>query len=420
MSEKWFEDGRLRFAVGVEDTFVPQTMDGHRSLDEYELTQHYEFWAADLALAADSGATMIRWGIPWHRINPAPEVWAWSWLDQVIDRLVELRLEPIIDLMHYGTPTWLDREFLHADYPRAVADYAGRVAERYADRITSYTPLNEPLVNAVMCGHAGQWPPYAHGDHGFVKIANALARGIVLTQQAISDALGDRAVSVHVEAAARFTGAVDEHADTVSHLRSRAFLIEDLVTGRVGSSHPLLNWLQQHGVTDNELDWHKRNVALPDVMGVNYYPALSTELFEPGVVHSGWPLDPRPTINEWTDGLTDALQSFADRYERPVFLTETCYTGTVAERISWLDASVARVEELRAGGLDCVGYTWWSLFDMVEWTYRSGSGPVEEYFLTMGLWELQADKIGALLRVRTGVADRFETLARHVQSITRG
>ena len=62
----------FRFAVGIEDTFVPQVFPGHRALDEYELTQHYRFWSEDLALAADAGATAIRYGFPWYRLNPAP------------------------------------------------------------------------------------------------------------------------------------------------------------------------------------------------------------------------------------------------------------------------------------------------------------------------------------------------------------
>ena len=69
---RWFEDGRLRFAVGIEDTFVPQEYPGRRRLDEYELTQHYHLWHDDLGLASATGAEMIRWGIPWYRVEPEP------------------------------------------------------------------------------------------------------------------------------------------------------------------------------------------------------------------------------------------------------------------------------------------------------------------------------------------------------------
>ena len=103
-----FADGRFRWAVGIEDTFVPQVALGRRALDEYELTQHYVFWADDLALAAQAGATSVRYGFPWYRLNPEPGRFVWEWSDRVVDRLEELGLEAIVDLVHFGTPLWLE------------------------------------------------------------------------------------------------------------------------------------------------------------------------------------------------------------------------------------------------------------------------------------------------------------------------
>ena len=143
MTTHAFADGGLHFAVGIEDTFVPQTRPGHRSLDEYELTGHYVHWREDIDLAASSGATAIRYGVPWYRVEPAPGVFAWEWLDRVVDHLVASGLVPIVDLMHYGTPLWLENQALNASYPQRVADYAAAVATRYADRLSVYTPLNE-------------------------------------------------------------------------------------------------------------------------------------------------------------------------------------------------------------------------------------------------------------------------------------
>jgi beta-glucosidase len=54
-------------------------------------------------------------------------------------------------------------------------------------------------------------------------------------------------------------------------------------------------------------------------------------------------------------------------------LTETCVTGSVKERTDWPDESVAALHDLRGSGVDVVGYTWWPLFDMYEWSPASGS-----------------------------------------------
>ena len=50
MDRFWERPYGLRFAVGVEDTFVPQVSPGLRPLDEYELTGHYDRWREDLDL----------------------------------------------------------------------------------------------------------------------------------------------------------------------------------------------------------------------------------------------------------------------------------------------------------------------------------------------------------------------------------
>jgi beta-glucosidase len=403
----WYERPELQFAVGIEDTFVPQTRTGERALDEYELTQHNHFWHSDLSLAKASGATMVRWGIPWYRVNPAKDTWDWSWLDRVVDRFDELGLECMVDLMHYGTPTWLENEFANHDYPARVAEYAYRVAERYRGRFNVFTPLNEPLLNVMYCGEFGYWPPYLRGHDGFVQIARSISRGIVQTQHAVAEASGGDATFVHVEASFRFTGEDDDSRAEAEHLRHRAYLVEDLVTGKVDADHPLAEYLLRNGFGETNLEWARANVAIPDVMGVNYYPALSTEEFVRGDSHSGGPLDPRPRKNEWTTGLKDVLTSYAQRYGRPVFLTETCLTGSVADRLDWLDASVAAVHELRADGVPVVGYTWWAVFDMMEWTYRGGVQPPEAYLLPMGLWDLKLDGAGVYQRVRNPVADRY-------------
>lgn len=414
MSEhvRWYQDGRLHFGVGIENTFVPQERPGERAIDEYELTEHYAQIDTDLALAADVGADFMRWGIPWHRVSPEPGVWDWGWCDRAIARFAELGIRPIIDLLHYGTPTWVEGEFAHPDYPQIVAEYATRVAERYADTVTDYTPVNEPMLHSLFSGEYGYWPPYRRGVDGLVEVAGAIARGFVLTQRGIADVLGERATFVHVDASMRYVGDVDapEHRATAFRYRHQAFLVEDLVTGHVDAAHPLVPMLRAGGMDDSRLDWFRAHAVAPDVMGVNYYPRHSTEVFESGVHHAGGFADPRPTRDDGTDGLREMLTTYAERYGAPVMLAETCVTDDVATRIRWMDASVQTVEDLRAGGLPVVGYTWWPLFDMYEWTYRHSDLPRAAHLLSMGLHDLVESPAG-LRRVRNAVADRFTHFA---------
>ncbi|GAA2225726.1 family 1 glycosylhydrolase [Herbiconiux moechotypicola] len=410
---RWYDDGRLHFGLGIEDTFVPQERPGERAIDEYALTDHDELVESDLALAASVGAEFLRWGIPWYRVNPEPGRFDWQWLDRAIDAFEASGVRPVIDLLHYGTPLWLDEQFAHPDYPARVAEYAHAVAARYAGRVSDYTPVNEPMIHALFSGEYAYWPPYRSGAAGLVELTGALARGFVLTQRAVADALGDRAVFVHVDATLRYAGDVDapEHRETAARLTRQAFLVEDLVTGGVGPAHPLAGLLAEHGLGDDGLAWFAENAVQPDVMGVNYYPRHSTELFEAGVHHGGGFADPRPTLDDGTAGLVASLSTYAERYGAPVMLTETCVTGSVAERCAWLDDSVAALRRAKEDGLPLVGYTWWPLFDMYEWTYRHSDRPRADHLLTMGLFDLVENPDGPLIRRRNPVADRFAALA---------
>ncbi len=401
MDRFWEEPYGLRFAVGIEDTFIPQTYPGRRALDEYELTGHYERWREDLNLAASTGAKMIRYGVPWYRVNPAPESWDWSWTDRVFEHLLSLGLTPIVDLMHYGCPLWLEREFANPDYPQRVARYAVRFAQRYGEEIRFYTPMNEPLLNAMYCGEDGRWPPGLTGDRGFVTLIRQLARGIVQTQQAVADALAEP-VFVHVEATFRYAGG-PEHAGRIRLLEERNWLVYDLLFGRVHGDHPLYGYLSENGFSDGDLAFFRDHPTEPDILGINYYPHLTTTEFLPG--------EKRRNVWGGVEGIEELIRAFHHRYGRPIFWTETSLSGPVEERLRWLEDSLRLVESLRSEGLPLVGYTWWPLFSLVDWAYREGEGPAENYLWHMGMYDLEPHGEGGFLRIETPVVRAFRDAA---------
>jgi beta-glucosidase len=401
-------DRGFRFAVGIEDTFVPHAFPGQRALDEYALTQHDRCWSADLGLAAETGATAIRYGFPWYRLNPSPGRFVWDWADRVVDRLDELGLEAIVDLVHYGTPLWLDDAFLDADFPARLAEFAAALAERYRGRLGTWTPMNEPQITAMHCGEQGRWPPRLTGHDGYLRLVRAIVRGVVAAQRAIAETSG-QASFVHVEASFRYVGETDAFAAEVELLAARRFLIQDLLCGRVDDAHPLAAYLRRHGFGDDDLAWSAANPAPPDVLGVNYYPHLTTIEYRAGEV---LPVERRPRRDDGTAGLEEVLRAFAARYRRPLMLTETSVLGGVEQRLAWLDASMELVAGLRDRGVEIVGYTWWPLFDLVAWDYREAVGPVGEHLVRMGLYDLEPDEAGTLHRRRTPVADRFRSWTR--------
>jgi beta-glucosidase/6-phospho-beta-glucosidase/beta-galactosidase len=372
------------WASGIEDTFVPQTRPGHRALDEYQLMGHYAHWREDLALLRDLGVGAVRWGVPWYRVEPLPGEFDWRWTDQVIPYLVEeLGVTPIIDLMHYGCPFWLRGEFANADYPAAVAAYAAAFARRYAGRVRWYTPLNEPLVNALMCGKRGLWPPYLRGDSGYIRIMLQLVRGILRTVAAIK-AIDPQAIMVHVEATGISQAMHDDLQGLATEDQYRGYLSCDLLTGRVDADHPLYPWLLQNGATAGDLAALARQAIPLDVVGMNFYPQWSTK----EVYRDARGRVMRRVSERTGAGFADLIRNFHARYQAPILITETSAKDSETARAAWLAASVAAVKQVRAEGVAVLGYTWFPLFTMIDWRYRFGHGPLEQYRIELGLYRL--------------------------------
>ena len=398
----------MRWILGIEDTFIPQvaTTTG-RVLDEYELTGHYRRWREDIAAIRDIGVRDLRYGIPWYRVEPEPGRFDWSWTDEVLPYMVEeCGIRPIVDLVHYGAPLWLQGTFLAADYPARVAAYAAAVAERYGHLATEWTPLNEPRVHAHFSGRVSAWPPYRRGRAGYTAVLVSLAAGMQRTIAALRS-VQPNAVMVHVDAMSSITATDPAVTDPVADLLEQQFLAGELVEGAIGPDHRMWRWLRDSGVPETTLESFCERPERFDVMGGNYYPQMSAYTV------SGPSEAPviRRRIGDGPD-LEHTLLQWHERWRRPVMLTETSVYGSVGSRGRWLGASVAATERLCAAGVPLHGYTWFPAFTLVTWSYRRGRRPLASYLTHMGLWDLHDDGTGGLELHETPLVDAFRSVVR--------
>ncbi|HEY2156812.1 MAG TPA: family 1 glycosylhydrolase [Isosphaeraceae bacterium] len=390
----------FRWAVGIENTFIPQTRAGHRRLDEYELMDHYRLWRGDIDLAADLGISSIRYGIPWYKVNPRPGVFDWSWTDEVLEHLAVRRgLTPIVDLMHYGTPMWLENGFVNASYPRRVAEYAARFAERYGSLVRWYTPLNEPAVTAAYCGRDGRWPPYLSGVDGYLKVLLALAEGMIRTAAALRAARPD-AMLVHVEDVGLELGDSPATAGLAAEAQVDRLLALDLACGLVGPGHARYEWLIENGADAGRLDYLTEHAPDWDVLGVNFYPWSNRRIVRRrnGRAHSRRDTDP--------SALADVLKLVHGRYGLPMMVTETSTTGCPLERARWMRETLGAVHEVRSEGVPVLGYTWFPLFTMIEWKYRWSRKGLEDHLLHLGLYEVRP-RDGGMNRRETALVEAY-------------
>jgi beta-glucosidase/6-phospho-beta-glucosidase/beta-galactosidase len=396
----------FHWLAGIEDTFITEaSRRTGRTLDEYALTEHYERWRTDLDLFAQLGLRAVRYGIPWHRVSPEAGTWDFSWVDGPLQRLLELGIQPVVDLVHYGLPPWIEGAYLHPQFDEIMAEYACRVAERYHGRIRTYTPLNEPRITAWYCGKLGWWPPGRRGWRGFVSVMLAACKGIVRTVEA-QRAVDPQIVHVHVDATDLYEAAVPELAPEAARRQELVFLALDLISGRVRTGHALHAWLLAQGCSEAQLAWFTEHAVELDVVGINLYPMFSAKR----LVRS--PSGLRVKMRYADAHIVEQLAAlYWQRYGRPILISETASEGSTSKRAAWLEDSIAAVRRVRSQGVPLIGYTWWPLFALVTWGYREGHKLPHHYLKQMGLWDLTPTASG-LERTATHLVARYGELVR--------
>jgi beta-glucosidase/6-phospho-beta-glucosidase/beta-galactosidase len=366
---------------------------------------------------------MLRYGIPWYKVNPAPGKFEWQWVDRVLDYIVnEGKLELMIDLNHYNCPLWIENEFINFSFPQRMAEYAYEFSSRYSEIVHFYNPYNEPVVNAILSGEIGEWPPYLHGQDGFVKVLLNLARAVVLTINIIRE-VDPESRFVHVEGTSSLT-TEDKDLEEITRLKTeRSSLLYDLVSGRLKESHPLYSYLSDNGTTEKDLIWFEDNRIELDIIGINYYPQLSHSVFS----RVGSEVITKRAMGSKKQ-LEEQFLKYHKKYERPIILSETSFFGTSEEKVRWLEDSCSVIKKLRSQGIPIIGYNWWFMIDCIGWDYKWGQRDAQEYIGFLhpyerkgprkggGLYRLEPDFDGSLKRIKQPIVDTYRTYINNAKS----
>ena len=118
--------GNFMFATGIECSY-PTIEHGRVRRDQLAECGHYERWREDLRLVKALGLKVLRYGLPYYRIHLGPGLYDWSFADEVLHEMRRLEITPILDLLHFGVPDWL-QNFQNPELPLHFADYAADVA----------------------------------------------------------------------------------------------------------------------------------------------------------------------------------------------------------------------------------------------------------------------------------------------------
>jgi beta-glucosidase/6-phospho-beta-glucosidase/beta-galactosidase/glycosyltransferase involved in cell wall biosynthesis len=391
-----FLNRKFVWGAGIECSFIP-----HLKVDQFEWTQHNRFWRDDFKLARETlGLSALRYALPWHVIEKTPGQFDWSMADERIEAARAAGLDLYLDVMHFGTPTWLPQAAGDPEFPEALERFTEALVTRYRSVVHTWCPCNEPLVLALFSGDFGFWPPHARKWRGYMPVLSRIVQAVNRSIRAIRR-VDPRATVLLCDNVENYRTRDESLAVEVRRRNLRRFVVLDLLLGRVDAQHPLFPWLTSYGLSELDLEWFRTHPQAPDVLGLDYYP------------HSEWQLDRtgegiRQRRTETPIGLYGIAQAYYARYALPMMLTETSADGHAINREIWLEQSIDDCRRLREEGVPMLGYFWWPMVDQVDWdgalTHRVGK--IHE----VGIFNLQRQPDGTLQRVSTPLADQYAAI----------
>lgn len=349
------------FFIGGFECSTHRGRDGRRH-DLIAATQHDKFATDDYRRLRSRGISVAREGLRWHLIERQPERYDFSSVASILNAARETGVQILWDLFHYGFPD--DVNPFSTDFTYRFAQFAYEFAEflksETGEKTPYICPFNEISFFTYAAGERGFFAPYQQKRGHELK--PKLARAAVEAAKAFR-AVFPSARLLQVDPVFHIVPPSDSFEDWEKTEKYRTAQFEgwDLISGRlqpeIGGSPEFL-----------------------DIIGVNYY------------YYNQWILADEPeapgTMIEMNDEryrpFREILREVYERYERPIFISET---GTENdERPAWLRYIC---EETRAAidlGVPIEGICWYPILNHPGWD--------DDRYCPNGLWDYPCHQSG--------------------------
>jgi beta-glucosidase/6-phospho-beta-glucosidase/beta-galactosidase len=361
------------FATGIENSYPTIKLpDGTiKRIDEMEKCCHYKNWELDFQLTKEQGIEFLRYGPPYYQVHTGPGSYDWSFTDMTFNRLRELDITPIVDLLHFGVPDWMGN-FQNPDFPVYFAEYAKAFAERFP-HLQLYTPINEIFITAMFSAQYGWWNERLASDRAFVTALKHLCKANVMAMHEILKIRPD-AIFIQSESSEYFHPMRPEVQKHANFLNRKRFLALDLTYG-YPISVQMYEYLLENGMTAGDYYWFEQNqVKARCVMGNDYYATNEHLVLPNGTTQASGEVF----------GYYVITHQYYQRYRLPIMHTET--NMKMPDSVNWLYRQWANLHRLKQDGVPIVGFTWYSLTHQVDWdtALREDRGHIHE----VGLYDL--------------------------------
>jgi beta-glucosidase/6-phospho-beta-glucosidase/beta-galactosidase len=367
---------KFMFATGIENSYPTILLPDERTkrIDEMEKALHYKHWRKDFELVKELGIEFLRYGPPYYAVHIGPGKYDWSFADETLHMLKDMKITPIVDLCHFGVPDWLGN-FQNPDWPKHFAEYAKCFAERYS-WIKLYTPVNEIFIAAMFSAKYGWWNERLKTDKSFVTALKNLCKANLMAMNEIVKIHPD-CTFIQSESSEYFHPENPSCGPQAQFLNQKRFLSLDLTYGYPVNAI-MYEYLIDNGMTREEYHWFRNNFSdylkVRCVMGNDYY--ITNE----HMVHP----DGSTSASGEIYGYYIITQQYFQRYRFPIMHTETNMREPLS--VDWLKKQWANAYRLKRDGVPIIGFTWYSLIDQVDWdtALREDNGRVN----SLGLYDI--------------------------------
>jgi beta-glucosidase len=319
--------------------------------------EHYSRYKEDFRIAKSLNHNAFRFGIEWSRVEPENGAWdaaGWQHYREYIQELLDLGLEPVLNLWHWTMPTWFTD--MGAFEKRKNIKYFERfvskvVKELQIDKLKIIITLNEPNVYSSFGYATGEWPPNKKNYWTFLKVYYNLT----LAHKAAYKVLKAANPKLQIGVAAQLANIQAKRPQNLLDLTATRWM------------RYFWNW------------WFLNRIRkYQDYVGFNYYftdyyqfrdykNSKTTELF-----HRANPNQPKSDLGWYMEpeGIYPLLVRVWAHYKKPIMITENGLADKDdANRRWWIEETIVAMERAISEDVEMIGYLHWSLLDNFEWAY---------------------------------------------------
>ncbi|MGK0550607.1 glycoside hydrolase family 1 protein [Enterococcus faecalis] len=352
----------------------------------------YHTYATDLELMAEMGFKTFRTSIDWSRIFPngdeaEPNEAALAHYDRMIDKIIELGMEPIITMLHYETPInitlnyggWVNKQVI-----TMFERYGKVLLDRYGHKVKYWIVINqinmiqiEPFLSLAICQDQYENIEAAQ----YQAVHNQMVACAKIKQYA-EDLPYDIQIGTMVADGTAYPASCkpEDVVLAMRHNRMQYFFTDVQFQGEYPQY--ALNYFEENNIS-LEITSAERKLLKEhpmDYLAISYYFSQmvdsSVNEDKPESVSPnphleaspwGWKIDPL--------GLYNSLSQYWDRYHKSIIIAENGFgtydevvDGTVHDeyRSDYLSRHIEQVGRAIYDGADVIAYCAWGPIDIVS------------------------------------------------------